>query len=147
MICAAISVSTFALASGSTTNRVRFTTALASRYEIAPEANTSATRGSRSRSAHASRSSLDATPGDTFSAAATSADTASQLSRHHCSRSPLSMSASLASSRSAIAASRCAAAAFSTRAHAPTAAAPRDRDASDTNRSNMLAAPQVLVGS
>ena len=53
---AASSVSTLAIASGSWINRVRATIAFTSRYEIAPEANTSATRGSRSRSARATNS-------------------------------------------------------------------------------------------
>lgn len=83
MISAATSTSTLAIASASTISRVRFTTDLTSRSEIAPEAKTSDTRGKRCRNAQASSSSLDATPSETLCAAATSAETAAQLSRHH----------------------------------------------------------------
>src|SRR5690348_5352664 len=79
----------------------------------------------------------EATPWETFCAAAISAATASQLSKHHWSRSAEPSAEHCASSASALAARRRAHAAFSTRAHAPTPATPTVGAAAAASDSNI----------
>ena len=81
----------------------------------------------------AARHGQPTSPNDTWWAAATDAATAVQLSAHHCSRSAEPEAAYMGSSSSAVANSRWAQAAFSNRAHAPTAAGARLPAAASTS--------------